>query len=257
MDKDDFNRILRDVEANTIKFKELGKDVLILEKVPINVKTTDGSYQVCYKYSDDDLLSRGDVSVVFRYFVMSGTAEKMLEYFLETYICVHYEEGDTSLDDFLSTYVIFMPINQICARLISIYKSKPQQRLGETIDLVLQEKVKVIRFLVEWYDASAETFLEDPKIGTFLEVSPQNRIESITKIFSPKGTSSSRSNRFQNLSTIARRNQIDRSDDGQQHVSPTSFVELCFSRISSLEIRKNFVEVDSSGNNVKVSRNRR
>jgi Rap guanine nucleotide exchange factor 4 len=50
VDKDDFNRILRDVEANTIKLKEFGKDVLILDKVPINVKTADGTFQVCYKY---------------------------------------------------------------------------------------------------------------------------------------------------------------------------------------------------------------
>ncbi|CAF1204041.1 unnamed protein product [Adineta steineri] len=152
VDKDDFDRILRDVEANTIKVKEFGKDVLILDKVPINVKTIDGTYQVYYKY-----------------FVMSGTSEKMLEHFLETYICVTYEEGDTSLDDFLSTYVIFMPINQICARLLSIYKAKPQSRLGENIDLVLQQKVKVIRFILEWYDVSRETFFEDPKINVFLE----------------------------------------------------------------------------------------
>ena len=105
-----------------------------------------------------------------RYFVMSGIAEKMLEYFLETYICVNYEEGDTSLDDFLSTCVIFMPINQICTTLLSLYKAKPQQRLGENIDLVLQEKVKVIRFILEWYDASRETFFEDSKINIFLDV---------------------------------------------------------------------------------------
>jgi hypothetical protein len=101
---------------------------------------------------------------------MSGTAEKMLEYFLETYICVNYEEGDTSLDDFLCTHVIFMPINQICARLQSIYKAKPQQHLGENIDLVLQEKVKVIRFILEWYDASRETFFEESNINIFLDV---------------------------------------------------------------------------------------
>ena len=101
---------------------------------------------------------------------MSGTAEKMLEYFLETYICVNYEEGDTSLDDFLSTYVVFMPINQICARLITIYKAKPQQRLGENVDVVLQQKVKVIRFILEWYDACRETFYDDPKINVFLDV---------------------------------------------------------------------------------------
>lgn len=101
---------------------------------------------------------------------MSGTAEKMLEYFLETYICVNYEEGDTSLDDFFTTYVVFMPVNQICARLIAIYKAKPQQRLGETIDLVLLEKVKVIRFILEWYEATTETFFEDSKVSVFLAV---------------------------------------------------------------------------------------
>ena len=101
---------------------------------------------------------------------MSGTAEKMLEYLLETYICVNYEEGDTSLDDFFTTFIIFMPVNQICARLLAIYKAKPQQRWGESIDLVLQQKVKVIRFIIEWYDASRETFYEDSKFNTFLEV---------------------------------------------------------------------------------------
>ncbi|CAF1262174.1 unnamed protein product [Adineta ricciae] len=152
VDKDDFNRILRDVEANTIKLKEFGKDVLILEKVPINVKTSDGTYQVCYKYS-----------------VMSGTAEKMLGYLLETYICINCEEADTSLEDFFSTYVIFMPTNQICATLLTIYKAKPQQRAGEQMDSTLREKIKVIRFILEWHDVTKETFFEDPKINVFLD----------------------------------------------------------------------------------------
>ncbi len=101
---------------------------------------------------------------------MSGTAEKMLEYLLETYICGTYEEGDTSLDDFLSTYVVFMPTNQMCATLLSIYKAKPQQRVGENINLTLQEKIKVIRFILEWHDTAKETFFEDPKINVFLDV---------------------------------------------------------------------------------------
>jgi Rap guanine nucleotide exchange factor 4 len=33
VDKDNFNRILRDVEANTVRLKEHGKDVLVLEKI--------------------------------------------------------------------------------------------------------------------------------------------------------------------------------------------------------------------------------
>lgn len=108
--------------------------------------------------------------ISFRYFVVSGTAEKMLDYLLETYICVNCEEGDTSLDDFLSTYVVFMPMHQICSTLLSIYKAKPQQRAGENMDLTLQEKVKVIRFILEWHDSSKETFFEDPKINGFLDV---------------------------------------------------------------------------------------
>ena len=36
VDKDDFNRILRDVEANTVRLKEHGRDVLVLEKVSTN-----------------------------------------------------------------------------------------------------------------------------------------------------------------------------------------------------------------------------
>lgn len=36
VDKDDFNRILRDVEANTVRLKEHGRDVLVLEKVSAN-----------------------------------------------------------------------------------------------------------------------------------------------------------------------------------------------------------------------------
>ena len=102
---------------------------------------------------------------------MSGTAEKMLEYLLETYMCVNFEDGDTSLDDFLSTYVVFMPTTQICTTLLSIYKAKPQHRAGENIDLTLREKVKVIRFILEWHESSRETFYEDPKITAFLEVS--------------------------------------------------------------------------------------
>jgi len=36
LDKENFNRILRDVEANTVRLKEHGKDVLILEKITTN-----------------------------------------------------------------------------------------------------------------------------------------------------------------------------------------------------------------------------
>lgn len=32
VDKDSYNKIVRDIEANTVRLKELGSDVLVLEK---------------------------------------------------------------------------------------------------------------------------------------------------------------------------------------------------------------------------------
>uniref|UniRef100_A0A674D9S8 Rap guanine nucleotide exchange factor 4 n=1 Tax=Salmo trutta TaxID=8032 RepID=A0A674D9S8_SALTR len=63
VDKEDFNRILKDVEANTVRLKEHYQDVLVLEKSPSSNSTTSSSH---YKYT-----------------VMSGTPEKILEHFLE------------------------------------------------------------------------------------------------------------------------------------------------------------------------------
>uniref|UniRef100_A0A8C0JTU0 Rap guanine nucleotide exchange factor 4 n=1 Tax=Canis lupus dingo TaxID=286419 RepID=A0A8C0JTU0_CANLU len=68
VDKEDFNRILRDVEANTVRLKEHDQDVLVLEKVPAgNRASNQGNSQPQQKYT-----------------VMSGTPEKILEHFLET-----------------------------------------------------------------------------------------------------------------------------------------------------------------------------
>ena len=50
VDKDDFNRILKDVEANTVRLKEHGKEVLVLDKIPFNTKNdVDGTAQCSYK----------------------------------------------------------------------------------------------------------------------------------------------------------------------------------------------------------------
>lgn len=44
VDKENFNRILRDVEANTVRLKEHGKDVLRLEKINSNTKQVFSSH---------------------------------------------------------------------------------------------------------------------------------------------------------------------------------------------------------------------
>lgn len=45
VDKDDFNRILRDVEANTVRLKEHGRDVLVLEKVSAHSSARHSHYK--------------------------------------------------------------------------------------------------------------------------------------------------------------------------------------------------------------------
>ncbi|XP_037344336.2 rap guanine nucleotide exchange factor 4 isoform X2 [Pungitius pungitius] len=67
VDKEDFNRILRDVEANTVRLKEHGQDVLVLEKSLSSSRTS----------------SHGASSSHYKYKVMSGTPEKILEHLLE------------------------------------------------------------------------------------------------------------------------------------------------------------------------------
>uniref|UniRef100_H2S0N1 Rap guanine nucleotide exchange factor 4b n=1 Tax=Takifugu rubripes TaxID=31033 RepID=H2S0N1_TAKRU len=61
VDKEDFNRILRDVEANTVRLKEHEQPVLVLEKSP-----------------------RASTLGSIKYTVISGTPEKILEHFLES-----------------------------------------------------------------------------------------------------------------------------------------------------------------------------
>uniref|UniRef100_A0A8C7R8C4 Rap guanine nucleotide exchange factor 4 n=1 Tax=Oncorhynchus mykiss TaxID=8022 RepID=A0A8C7R8C4_ONCMY len=71
VDKEDFNRILKDVEANTVRLKEHYQDVLVLEKSPSSQASTHGSTTTTATSSH------------YKYTVMSGTPEKILEHFLE------------------------------------------------------------------------------------------------------------------------------------------------------------------------------
>ncbi|ROL43172.1 Rap guanine nucleotide exchange factor 3 [Anabarilius grahami] len=67
VDKQDFIRILKDVEANTVRLEEHGKVVLVLEKSSAQESTYQGGSASSNKYT-----------------VMSGTPEKILEHMLET-----------------------------------------------------------------------------------------------------------------------------------------------------------------------------
>uniref|UniRef100_A0A8C9FM51 Rap guanine nucleotide exchange factor 3 n=1 Tax=Pavo cristatus TaxID=9049 RepID=A0A8C9FM51_PAVCR len=107
VDKQDFNRILKDVEANTMRLKEHGKVVLVLQK-----NLQGGSSQPAAMRSS-------------RYLVMAGTPEKILEHLLEfmRLDATLYDPVDTLLGDFLLTYTVFMPTSQLCRALLHQYPS--------------------------------------------------------------------------------------------------------------------------------------
>ncbi|KRZ68376.1 Rap guanine nucleotide exchange factor 4, partial [Trichinella papuae] len=160
VDKHDFDRILRDVEANTVRLKEHGHDVLVLEKVPIRVNRP---------------------PIAYRYSVMAGTPEKMIEYLLETRIdCAKDEDiADTFMEDFILTHLIFMPTNELCNALTVYYQqgcssingnsALSESIMTESVEHQLSFRKRVIAFLQAWVQISGHMFFEDPVGAAFIE----------------------------------------------------------------------------------------
>ncbi|KAJ8258190.1 hypothetical protein GJAV_G00194190 [Gymnothorax javanicus] len=102
VDKHDFMRILKDVEANTVRLEEHGKSVLVLEKS-----------------SGSDPANQGASGNSNKYTVMSGTPEKILEHLLENVkLDTNSNEPiDPCITDFLLTHSVFMPSSALCPAL--------------------------------------------------------------------------------------------------------------------------------------------
>ncbi|XP_048340116.1 rap guanine nucleotide exchange factor 4 isoform X2 [Sphaerodactylus townsendi] len=155
VDKEDFNRILRDVEANTVRLKEHDQDVLVLEKVsPGNRASNQGSSQ----------------PLQLKYTVMSGTPEKILEHFLETLRLESSEGTDPGFHDFVMMHCVFMPNNQLCPALMAHYHAQPSQGTEqEKIDYALNNKRRVIRLVLQWAALYGDLLQEDEAAMAFLE----------------------------------------------------------------------------------------
>ncbi|XP_046514718.1 rap guanine nucleotide exchange factor 4 isoform X3 [Equus quagga] len=156
VDKEDFNRILRDVEANTVRLKEHDQDVLVLEKVPAgNRASNQGNSQPQQKYT-----------------VMSGTPEKILEHFLETMRLepALNEATDSVLNDFVMMHCVFMPNIQLCPALVAHYHAQPSQGTEqEKMDYALNNKRRVIRLVLQWAAMYGDVLQEDDVAMAFLE----------------------------------------------------------------------------------------
>ncbi|KAF0035874.1 hypothetical protein F2P81_011186 [Scophthalmus maximus] len=153
VDKQDFIRILKDVEANTVRLEEHGKSVLVLEKSAASAEQGTNS----------------------KYTVMSGTPEKILEHLLET---VRLDSNgndaiDPCVSDFLLTHKLFMPSSQLCPSLQHQYPATAELSDGseqENAAYVLNTKQKVVKLLCQWVALYGLLLKEDPVALDFLEV---------------------------------------------------------------------------------------
>ncbi|XP_033942294.1 rap guanine nucleotide exchange factor 3 isoform X1 [Pseudochaenichthys georgianus] len=133
VDKHDFIRILKDVEANTVRLEEHGKSVLVLER-------SEGE-------------ESGGAANNSKYTVMSGTPEKILEHLLDT---VKLDSNgndaiDPCVSDFLLTHKLFMPSSQLCRALQHHYNSKLFEGSDqEKANYVLTTKQKVVKLIGQW-----------------------------------------------------------------------------------------------------------
>ncbi|XP_071388008.1 rap guanine nucleotide exchange factor 4 isoform X3 [Centroberyx affinis] len=155
VDKEDFNRILRDVEANTVRLKEHDQDVLVLEKSLSGSRTS----------------IHGATSSHYKYTVMSGTPEKILEHFLEMMrLDSQFTESDPALDDFALMHCVFIPNSQLCPVLMAHYHAQASQGSEqEKLDYTLNNKRRVIRLVLQWAAVHGDHLQEEDASVVFLE----------------------------------------------------------------------------------------
>ncbi|KAM3935899.1 rap guanine nucleotide exchange factor 3 isoform 1-T1 [Leptodactylus fuscus] len=156
VDKHDFNRILRDVEANTVRLKEHGKVVLVLEKNP--------------QLSGNNLPT--SVPGNHKYTVMSGTADKILEHLLETMrldSSLNNPE-DSFAGEFLLTHSVFMPTNLLCQALLHQFNVKPgDENEPEKVTYSLHKKQNIVRLISLWVELYGRLLEAEPSAKGFLE----------------------------------------------------------------------------------------
>uniref|UniRef100_A0A8C8CI50 Rap guanine nucleotide exchange factor 4 n=1 Tax=Oncorhynchus tshawytscha TaxID=74940 RepID=A0A8C8CI50_ONCTS len=171
VDKEDFNRILRDVEANTVRLKEHEQAVLVLEKSP-------------------RASSLGNI----RYTVLSGTPEKILDHLLETMrMDTHHSDPATcSVNDFVLMHCVFMPnivcyiFNPVC----TYHAVAPPGSEQERLEYAVTCKRRVLNLALRWAAVHTHHLQEEPAALIFLEelygsVSNDSRILRALKDFVP------------------------------------------------------------------------
>uniref|UniRef100_A0A2I3GA84 Rap guanine nucleotide exchange factor 3 n=1 Tax=Nomascus leucogenys TaxID=61853 RepID=A0A2I3GA84_NOMLE len=155
VDKQDFNRIIKDVEAKTMRLEEHGKVVLVLERASQGAGP-----------SGPPTPGRN------RYTVMSGTPEKILELLLEAMgpDSSAHDPTETFLSDFLLTHRVFMPSAQLCAALLHHFHAEPAGGSEqERSTYVCNKRQQILRLVSQWAALYGSMLHTDPVATSFLQ----------------------------------------------------------------------------------------
>ncbi|XP_057648657.1 rap guanine nucleotide exchange factor 3 isoform X1 [Chionomys nivalis] len=158
VDKQDFNRIIKDVEAKTMRLEEHGKVVLVLER------SSQGTGP-----------SRPPTPGRNRYTVMSGTPEKILELLLEAMRpdSSAHDPTETFLSDFLLTHSVFMPSTQLFTALLHHFHVEPAESAGgseqERSTYVCNKRQQILRLVSRWVALYGPMLHSDPVATSFLQ----------------------------------------------------------------------------------------
>uniref|UniRef100_A0A8C7MPJ7 Rap guanine nucleotide exchange factor 3 n=1 Tax=Oncorhynchus kisutch TaxID=8019 RepID=A0A8C7MPJ7_ONCKI len=140
VDKQDFIRILKDVEANTMRLEEHGKAVLVLEKAE---STNPG-----------------------------GAGNSILVSELCVVLSV---PTDPCVSDFLLTHRVFMPSSQLCVLVLFLisectYHAEPSEGSDlEKAAYALNTKQKIVKLICQWVALFGQLLKDDPIAVEFLE----------------------------------------------------------------------------------------
>ncbi|KAM3927978.1 rap guanine nucleotide exchange factor 5 [Leptodactylus fuscus] len=141
-------------ETTTVQVREQDQDVLVLKKVS----------------SERPSSTAGSGESDWRYMVVSGTPEKILEHLLNDLHLddVQDKETDTLLDDFLLTYTVFMTTDDLCQALLRHYCAKKYDGKADSPE-ALCTKRKVLLLASQWTALYKDWLHDDEHSKLFLK----------------------------------------------------------------------------------------
>ncbi|XP_070280522.1 rap guanine nucleotide exchange factor 5 isoform X1 [Myotis yumanensis] len=161
-DKKEQDKSEHDGEVTTVREQE--QNVLVLRKVQRGGPAPPG----------------GSADSDWRYVVVSGTPEKILEHLLND---LHLEEvqdkeTETLLDDFLLTYTVFMTTDDLCQALLRHYSAKKYQGKEENSDVPCRKR-KVLHLVSQWISLYKDWLHEDEHSKMFLKTIYRNVLDDV------------------------------------------------------------------------------